>query len=245
MIRPQRSFVLGLSALAATLLSVACSSAPEQQVLQQYFTASRMRDNVTLGNIATVSFDPMERGSIQSFDIVSASMEEKRPLRVKELAAAEEAARLADEEFNKKKKEYQDANLRAIERVVAAEQKRVALRGPDLAIQQAWTKWRDDSGEYAKKLTDARRALSDERILATPSLAAANPPVDPAMYEGELLTKDVMVKADVRMPDGSTKPTDLRIRFTRADITSGPNGTPVTGKWIITEVTDAAAAPQS
>jgi len=242
MIRPQRSFVLGLSVLAGALLSAACGSVPEEQVLRQYFTASRMRDNVTLGNIATVSFDPNERGSIQSFDIVSVGMEEKRPLRVKELAAVEEAARVADEEFNKKKKEYQDANLRAIERVVAAEQKRAALRGPDLAIQQAWTKWRDESAEYAKKLSDARRALAEERNLATPSLASVNPPVDPATVDGELLTKDVMVKADVRMPDGSTKPTDLRVRFTRADVTGA---TPATGKWIITEIADAAAAPQS
>ncbi len=242
MIRPQRSFVLGLPAIAGALLSVACSSQPEQQVLQQYFTASRMRDNVTLGNIATVSFDPMERGSIQSFDIVSVGMEEKRPLRVKELAAAEEAARAADENFNKDKKAYQDANLRAIERVVAAEQKKTPLRGPDVQVQQAWTKWREDAGEFAKKLTEARRAVSEERALAFPSLASANPPVDAATCDGEVLTKEATLKADITLPDGSTKPSEVRVRFTRVDIT---DGTPVTGKWIITEVAESGAAPAS
>ena len=112
MVRSRSSvFALALPAFATVLsLTVACSSAPEQQQLQKYFQASRMRDNTTLANIATVSFSPTEHGSVQSFSITTTAPEEKRPLKLKELAAAEEAARKDDEEFNKKKKEYQDAN---------------------------------------------------------------------------------------------------------------------------------------
>ncbi len=237
-----RSSVFAL-ALPAIGLMVACSSAPEQQLLQKYFQASRMRDNTTLANIATVSFSPTEQGTVQSFSVATPeAQEERRPLNLKELAAAEEAARKEDEEFNKKKKEYQDANRQAIDRVLAAEAANKSVARGDVAVQEAWRKWRDDSAVYSKKLAEARQALSHERAMVDPSVYDARNPVDATKFDGELITKDLTLKAKVKTPDGATVDKDLHVRVTRADLTGGPDGKAVSGRWIITHVSEAHPA---
>lgn len=242
MVRPRPSmFALSLPLIAGALLASACSSPPEQQQLKKYFDASRMRDNGTLANIATVSFSPTERGTVTGFEIVSVTPETRRPLKIKELAAAEEAARLADEEFNKKKKEYQDGNLTAIERVLKAEAARASLRGADAEVQKAWTTWREQAAEHAKKLADARKALGSERSFAEISVYDARNPVDATKYDGELVEKEVTIKAKVRAADGTVQDKDLTVKMMKADLTGGPEGKTVNGRWIITGITGDGA----
>jgi hypothetical protein len=201
-----------------------------------------MRDNTTLANIATVSFSPTEHGSVQSFSITTTAPEEKRPLKLKELATAEEAARKDDEEFNKQKKEYQDANRQAIERVLAAEGANKAVAKGDVAIQQAWAELREKTAEYAKKLTETRQALSAERALVDPSVYDARNPVDATKFDGELIQKNLTIKAKVKTPEGPTQDKDLHVRLTRATLTGGPDGKAVAGRWIITHISAAGPA---
>ena len=72
MSRPRLSstslFAISLSALA--LAAAACSGHPEQPILNQFFTASRLRDNTSLNNITMVSFEPRERGIVTTFDVL-------------------------------------------------------------------------------------------------------------------------------------------------------------------------------
>ena len=52
---------------ASTLAFVAsCSGGSEKKLLEDFFRASRVRDNVTLGNFATASFDPRTDGIVQA-----------------------------------------------------------------------------------------------------------------------------------------------------------------------------------
>jgi hypothetical protein len=247
MVRPRPSvFVLSLPALLPLLLlAAACSSGPEQQLLQKYFQASRLRDNTTLANIATVSFSPTEQGAVQSFEIVNAGEEQRRPLKLRDLATAEEEARRADEDFNKKKKEYQDANRTAIERVLQAERKNASLRGADAEVQKSWAQWRDDTQHHAKRLADARRALTDERSLAEASVYDARNPVDATKFDGELITKDLTVKATVRTPEGQVQDKNLHVRLSRTELKNGPEGRTVSGRWIITHISEAAPGSPS
>jgi hypothetical protein len=247
MVRPNASIVLRLPVVAVVLLGIGCGSGPEYQLLQKYFQASRLRDNTTLANIATVSYSPTEQGAVQSFEVVNVGPEERRPLRLRELASAEAEARTADETFNKKKKEYQDANLTAIERVLKAERSNAALRGADAQVQKAWAQWRDDAAQHAKKVAEARKALAEERSLAEVSVYDARNLVDATKFDGELIHKDVTVKARVRTPSGAVQDKDLVIRLTRADLNNGPDNKSVTGRWIITSISEAGGgrAPTS
>jgi hypothetical protein len=108
----------------ATLIAVSligCSSAPEENLITNYFRASRLRDNTTLANIAMVSFRPSERGIVQDFSLTSVSEEQRRPMRAREYSVAFGEASAAEREFRDRKQAYQDENLAAIERVLDAE----------------------------------------------------------------------------------------------------------------------------
>jgi hypothetical protein len=239
MSRPRSSALALLVAIIAPLLVVACSQSGEQQLLVKYFQASRMRDNTTLTNIATVSFSPDEDGVFTGLKVVRENPEQRRTLRLKELAAEEEAARLADEEFNKKKKEYQDANIEAIDRVLKAEREGGKLKGNDLKVQAEWTKWRDDTQHVSKRLTDARQALSAERSMAEISVFDSRNPVDVTKFDGELIEKDLIVSGKLKKGEAPAADAQLHVKVARADLKNGPDGQTVSGRWIVTHVSPA------
>lgn len=236
---PRKLCVLFLQApVIATfaLLAYGCGATqPEQQVINNFFRASRVRDNATLANIAAVSFDPRTEGTVQDFEITGTGEEERRTLQIKQLTEEAEKARLEDAEFAKKKKVYQDANLEAIERVVKAERERGTVRGRDAEVQAAWTKWRDEQAQYQKRLSEARAKLANERALAVNSLTApGRPDVDVSGMDVELVTKRVTVNAEVRDPSGATRPKTFVFTLQKA-VGKGPEGDR-DGRWIITGI---------
>ena len=84
--------------VAGTLAFVmGCSGASEEKILEDFFRASRLRDNATLGNFATTSFDPRTDGVVQDFDVVSVSEDRRRPLPLRQYAEALETAKAADQ----------------------------------------------------------------------------------------------------------------------------------------------------
>src|ERR1700730_6360979 len=103
----------GLLALPAVVLT-ACSSPSEQPILNQFFTASRLLDNSSLDNFATVIFEPRTHGTVMSFTITSVTPEQHKALNIKTLAQAQEEAKKADAEYTKRKKEYESENREAI-----------------------------------------------------------------------------------------------------------------------------------
>jgi hypothetical protein len=50
---------------------IACTPPPEYGILQQFFSASRLRDTTALQNLATVVFEPREQGVVTDFTIRS------------------------------------------------------------------------------------------------------------------------------------------------------------------------------
>jgi hypothetical protein len=242
--RKFRAFVQAPVIALFALLVTACGSAPpEQQVLNNFFRASRVRDNSTLANIAAVSFDPRTEGTVQNFEIANVSEEQRRTLQIKQLIDEEEKAKQADADFAKKKKEYQDANLEAIERVVKAERSGATVKGKDAEVKAAWSKWRDEQAQYQKKLSEARSKLSNERALAVNSLTApGRADVDVSNMEVDLVTKQVTVNAQVREPNGATASKSYLFVMQKA-VGKGSEGTRE-GRWIITGIRpQGAGAP--
>jgi hypothetical protein len=221
--------------MAALALSGCGGGEGEQQVLKKYFDASRMRDNVTAGNIATVSFRPQEEGIVQSFSVVSIAPESRRTLRIKEVDAAYAQTKQQDDEFTKAKKEYQDKNIEAIDRVLRAERENKRITGKDADVQREWTKWREDTAAHAKRSADARRAASVEKSVAELSVYDARNPVNIADYDGELITKDVTISARVRTPDNQTVDKQMVVTLQRAELKNAA-GDARSGRWIITEI---------
>ena len=237
MFRPRvRLYFLAPMLFMSAILSGACgASHPEQQPLQQFFRASGMRDDQTLANFAVVTFDPKTDGQVTGFTIVNVSQPVVTPLKIKDLNKALEDAQAADKEFNDRKKAYQDSHVDALKRVLDAERTKKKLSGADAAVQAEWTKWRDESGAAAKKVSEARSQLSAARPIAELSLSTPNGPTpDLTNVEGQMESKDVMVDATVKAPNGSTSKKQLVVTLQRAVIKT-PQGDK-NGKWIITAV---------
>jgi hypothetical protein len=232
---------VGLLLILGTLgILFACSGSSEQLVVSQFFTASRLRDNTSLDNIATVIFDPRTHGTVASFTVTNISPERQTPLPLKALARAQEDAKAEEDAFSKRKDEYQNANLEAIERVIHAEREGgwVASRdAKDADVQTAWTKWREESAAMSKKVADTRRALKTQTALADTSINAGRTAIDVTKSDGTLVTKDVTVSAPVRQPDGGTVQKTLVITLQRA-ILNGDKA--VVGRWVVTGFKDAA-----
>jgi hypothetical protein len=238
MFRPKPSvYVLASMVLMAAALS-ACSSANanEENLVRQFFRASSLRDNMTLANFAVVAFDPKAEGTVNDFDVTAVSPEKTEPLRVIELSKALTEAEAANKAFNEKKKTYQDANMEAIDRVLKAESAGRKLSGKDAQIQAEWTKWRDDTGAEAKKVSSARAELSNARPLAElslmPNAGAATPTIEE--MDGTMVSKDITIAATVKAPDGTSSQKNYVITAQRA-IVKGKEGDRQ-GRWIITGI---------
>src|SRR5581483_4930418 len=122
--RPSRPTAALVAVSLAILAAAACSGGPEQPILNQFFTASRLRDNTSLQNFSTVAFDPSRDGTVSSFSIVSVTPEEHKPLNVRTFAKALDDARAEDAAYSKRKEEYFAANQEAISRALKAEREK-------------------------------------------------------------------------------------------------------------------------
>ena len=212
------------------LTSVGCGGFPEDELVRRFFTASQYRDTATAGNISTVNWDPQQNGIATSSRVVAVSPEQARPLEMMKLAADLRDMTTAEDAFSKQKKDYQDKNMAAIERVLAAEKRGAKLTGKDAQIQAEWTKWRQEISDFAKKLSDARRRLNEERSVAQSS----HPDLDVSTFDGTQYTKEVTVEANVKKGDESAKQT-LVLTFQRA-ILKDENNQDIVGKWMITKI---------
>lgn len=231
-------------ALLAVCASVSCgdSPGPEQQILSNFFRAARVRDNVTLGNLSAVSFEPRTEGTVEDFAIASISPEQRRTLPIRELAEAVAKAKADDTELAYQKRIYQDANLPALERVVKAEQAKKTVEGPDAAIQTAWTRWREEQTLSSRRLSEARSKLASEQEQAVASLSApGRDDVDISKMDVEVVMKAVTVNAQVKTPDGQTVPKTLVFTFQRATARQG--GQTTEGRWLIVGIQQQGAAP--
>jgi hypothetical protein len=227
---------LALASLT-TLVLLGCSSSPEQPILNQFFTASRLRDNTTLANFAMVAFEPGTQGTVSSFDIQSVTPEQRKPLNIKTAAKVHADAKAADAEYTKRKDAYESENIDAIKRVLAAERQNTAIKGKDADVQAAWTKFRSEGAQISKRVYDAKRSLASESAVASLSVDDPRNPVDLTRFDGELAWKEVTLLASVRMPDGQSVKKTLVVTMQRAVLTGDRT---LTGRWIITGVRDSS-----
>jgi hypothetical protein len=217
--------------LTLALAGPGCGGAPEYQLVNQFFRSSRLADTMTLGNIATVSFDPKKDGTVESFSIVSVTPEQTRELKMVEYAKALKDAQAKDAELSKEMKAYQDANTEAIDRVLKAEAKNARITGRDAQVQAEWMKWREQQKAHSKEVSNARQKLADERRVAELSIQDR----DVTTYAGSESTKEVTIDANVRTPEGTSVKKTLVLTMQRV-VLKDETGQDITGKWMFTKL---------
>jgi hypothetical protein len=211
-----------------TLMVVSCSRPPEQQFLTQFFRASRGRDNTTVGRMSAVVIDPRTQGTVEDFEITSIGEERREPLSFKPLFEAEAKAREEEKAFLATKIEYQNANIKSIEQVLKLEAQPDAKFSPALQkVKAEWDKWREDIAAHARATSTATAAIKSSTGLAEASLTQpGQPPLDARTFEGETISKDVVVNAEVRSPEGETSQKTLTITIARV-AGGGREGRPI------------------
>jgi hypothetical protein len=235
----QWRLLLALTALGLT----ACSSPPEQPILNQFFTASRLLDNSSLDNFSTVIFEPRTQGTVTSFTITGVTPEQHKMTDIKALTQAQDEAKAADAAYNTRKQAYESENMEAIRRVLKAERENASLKGKDADVQAAWIKFREEGSQISRRVSAARTKLASERSVVDLSVTSdPRNPVDLRKYETDLVSKEVTVSATVRLPTAQTAQRTLVVTMERAVLRGDK---PITGRWIITNVKDASASPAS
>jgi hypothetical protein len=226
-----------LALVVSTLAFVAgCSgTSVEQKLLSDFFRAARLRDSATLSNFATASFEPRTDGVVESFTITSMA-ETSAPLELKQNAKAVEDAKAADVELTTRRRAFYDAHTEAVKRFSALEASGKPVPAKDQALKGEWDKWVADGNTSRKAISDAQRKLTDSRGVAELSLSRPNgATVDATKFEGEMTTKEILLDASVKPPDGQSANKKLKATLQRAKI-KDDSGKDVIGRWIVTAI---------
>ena len=224
--------------LLLAVIAVACGGGEEKTLLNKYFMASKMADNLTLANIATVAFDPKTDGQMGSFSILSITEPVSTPLELKANAAALKVVVDEEKAFTEKKKAYQDGHSDAIDRILKAEQKKQPVRGADAEIQKEWNKFLEEQAVISGKLSDARRKANSGRGLVEISVQDQREPIDVTTFDGEVKSKDVTIEGSVKPETGDAVTKKFVITLKQA-ILKNVNGKDREGRWVITGRKDA------
>jgi hypothetical protein len=172
---------------------------------------------------------------VQSFTVVSASEERTRPLPLKQYAQELADARAKDEELSKQKLSYQNANLAVIQRVTK-DGSRVAAK--DKAVADEWAKWSADAAASMKAVSQAQRQLNNYKGIAELSLVRTPAAGNIEGYDGDLVSKDLVIDATVRQPDGTTVQKNFKATLSRARM-KNTDGGDIVGRWILTGLVPA------
>ena len=213
---------------------VACGGGGEEQgLIRSFFQASRFGDRTTLGSMAMVGFSPDTDGTVSGVSVQSVAEEQRRPLQIVSLGEAVAEAEAEELAFRAEKKVYQDENFDAITRVIEAERDQEDAASRDQEVQEAWTNWRAEERQHALQVSRAQDALNEESQVAEVSVFEPANPIDVSQYEGELITKDVTITADVEMDDTEEERT-MVITLEKVEL-QGADGL-IDGRWIITAI---------
>lgn len=228
------TLVLVAFATSGGVLAVGCSGSGEESgLIRSFFQASRFGDRTTLGNMAMVAFSPEEEGVVSGVSVQSVTEEQRRALRIVALGEALAQTQAEEEAFRAEKKVYQDENFEAITRVIEAERAQEDVANRDQEVQEMWTKWREEERQHALAVSEAQNALDQESQVAEVSVFDPANPIDVSQFEGELISKDVTITADVER-DGAEEERTMVITLQKVEL----QGTEdiIEGRWIITAI---------
>ena len=96
----------------------------------------------------------------------------------------------------------------------------------------AWTDWRNRTMEHAKMISGARLELDNEQNAAALSVYDMYP-LPLGEYDGELLTKEVSVTADVEL-NGSESEQSMVLTLQKA-VLHGSDGM-IEGNWVVAKI---------
>jgi hypothetical protein len=223
-----RSKALILLISPLTLQLVACGGGPEQALLRTFFAALQTNDNATVASMSAVGFE----GTVQSYEIVSASEETVRPFRLGELQKAADEAKTVRDEHWEEFGVFQDEHFEDIQAIQARVESEPDYRftGRRGEIQTEWDRWREERSGHEAALREATEAVEKERTQASMSVMAATTLTG---FSGEVATREVTV--NVTTAEEGQKL--YRFTLSKYNLVAGQNNP--ASRWIITSIEPA------
>jgi F0F1-type ATP synthase membrane subunit b/b' len=234
--RLRASLAIALVLAPLSILAAACSSTPpEETILNQFFRAARTRDNETMARMSAVDWDVREQGEVSRFEITNVGEERRTPLNYKQLMEAQQRAAEAETAFRQSRVDFESANRPALETIAKLEREADAKFNPaQQKLKAEWDKWRQDAQERQKATASAKAALNNAMGPAEASLAQPGQPAFAAdKFEGDLVSKDVTIDAQVRKGEETTQKTMV---VTLQRVVGKQDGADRTGRWIIARI---------
>jgi hypothetical protein len=197
-----RRWRTGLVLVAAVVAFAAgCSGSSEQKLLGDFFRASRLRDDLTLGNFATATFDPRTDGAVE----VRRHQRERREVTppLKQFVKDIEDAKAADADATTKRREFYNANAVAVARFANSRPRTSRFR----RRTELKSSWDCGSGRQRKLSSRTRSGVERRAWHGRAEPAAERRTVDASPTE--LATKEVLMAASVRpaeQPAGDEEP---------------------------------------
>lgn len=229
--RPLRS--PGAAAVALGLLSLSCSSPPEEALLDRFFRAVAQEDTTTMLGASMVAFPG---GPVVSWEIGERREEVSGPYRLAELRAEESATEQRRDEQFQTLYAFQQANRDEIEAIRARRERNpdASIGGRLGAIAAEWDAFGTERRAIVSSLSEVQMAIESERRRTRRSLLR-EAPVDyltGVVREQELVLRVEEEEAGVR---------NYRFILLRYDLTNQFDAE-VPSRWIIAAIEPLAAA---
>ncbi len=234
---PSRLFRPPAAALAGAVLSLACSSPPEDALLDRFFRAVAQEDTTTMLGASMVAFPG---GPVSSWEVVERREEVSGPYRLAELRAEESASEQRRDEQFQALYAFQQAYRDEIEAI-----RNRRDRNPDASIggrlgeiAAEWDAFGTERRAIVSSLSEVQMAIESERRRTRRSLLR-EAPVDyltGVVREQELVLRIEEEDAGVR---------DYRFSLLRYDLENQFDAE-VPSRWIIAAIEpldDAGAEP--
>jgi hypothetical protein len=205
-----------------------CSSNPEKQLLQRYFSALQLNDNATL---STMAIEPvaMETGS---WEIISVSEEVVEEFKLPEMSKEEARLKKELEDHVGVTLDARDTWDNAVyegERARTRAAKRAAQKKAD-ELKVKYDEVLDEHKELQKDYNEAKAAAAKEEEIATFSLGTGEMPTI-RDFTGEVHKKDVDVKTE-----GESGVKNYRVNLRRYILKDETTGVTHRGRWIIVKI---------
>jgi len=204
-----------------------CSSPPEQQLLNRYFSALSLNDNTTL---STIALEPSDMPA-EKWEILNVSEESVEPFRLPEMNKEELDLKKKLEDHVGATIDARDAWDNAVyeeERARTTAAKRAAKAKAD-ELKVKYDEVYEEHKELQRQYNEAKAAAAKEEDIATFSLGTGELPTI-RDFTGEVHSKEVEVKTE---GEGSVK--NYKIYMRRYILQDEATGMHNRGRWIITK----------
>lgn len=220
----KNSYVNFTTAAALAAITIACGS-QEGQVIDNFFRATKAKDNQTVISFSMVQFDQ----EVKTWKVKSVGEEQRAPAPLSKLAAAHQAADEAAAENKKDEGAYFNTHPLEVDKVKTLLEKGGPIPANLEKTATDWKRFIDADKDLKEKVDESQKAYDREKRLVTMSTGKAG---DVDSLVGDVISNTAIVEVD---SGSGVKSYSIQLR--KYDVTAGGKGAKLMSRWLIQSIT--------